>query len=232
MTKFVPLFWAIYPDTSIKNIRYIESGSTEDGQGNSCDENGCDAMECEEEINPFHLKTLTRLRLYCEKQNTEQKDTEMEALDAEMEEIATNVKINRSRSYNNYTNDQKLLFVYYNRIKLFNAANSAGQLDEKHKIHLLNFYGSNPQARVVDAVCSLTEKFESFTLKESSVRSFLKTECNLSFKKKKNHSSSSSQKRFHQSCKPHSVGLRSGAKQIWITLKTVFLLMNQPSISI
>lgn len=33
-------------------------------------------MECEEEINP---------RLYCEKQNTEQKDTEMEALDAEME---------------------------------------------------------------------------------------------------------------------------------------------------
>ena len=39
----------------------------------------------------------------------------MEALDAEMEEIATNVKINRGRSYNNYTNDQKLLFVYYNR---------------------------------------------------------------------------------------------------------------------
>ncbi|KAI9494730.1 hypothetical protein BDB00DRAFT_973778 [Zychaea mexicana] len=67
----------------------------EDGQGNICDENGRDAMECEEEINPFHLKTLTRLRLYCEKQNTEQKDTaEMEALDAEMEEIATNLKIN------------------------------------------------------------------------------------------------------------------------------------------
>lgn len=193
----------------------------EDGQGNICDENGRDAMECEEEINPFHLKTLTRLRLYCEKQNTEQKDTEMEALNAEMEEIATNVKINSGRSYNNYTNDQKLLFVYYNRIKLFKAAKSgrlaggvaertaqkwarrlkedkdwnifekqtnkinksAGQLDEKHKIHLLNFYDSNPQARVVDAVCSLTEKFESFTLKESSVRSFLKTECNLSFKK-------------------------------------------------
>ncbi|OAD73823.1 hypothetical protein PHYBLDRAFT_64777 [Phycomyces blakesleeanus NRRL 1555(-)] len=60
---------------------------------------------------------------------------------------------------------------------------SAGQLDEKHKIHLLNFYDSNPQARVVDAVCSLDERFESFTLKESSVRSFLKTEYNLSFKK-------------------------------------------------
>jgi hypothetical protein len=68
----------------------------EDGQGNFCDENGRDAMECEEKINPFHLKTLTRLRLYCEKQNTEQK----EALDAEMEEFATNVKINSGRSYN------------------------------------------------------------------------------------------------------------------------------------
>ncbi|KAI9253617.1 hypothetical protein BY458DRAFT_462534, partial [Sporodiniella umbellata] len=138
-----------------------------------------------------------------------------------MGEIATNVKINSSRSYNNYTNDQKLLFVYYNRIELFKAAKSgrlavgvpertvqkwarrlkedkdwnifekqtnkinksAGQLDEKHKIHLLNIYDSNPQARVVDAVCSLTEKFESSILKESSVRSFLKTECNLSFKK-------------------------------------------------
>ncbi|KAI9258512.1 hypothetical protein BY458DRAFT_440921, partial [Sporodiniella umbellata] len=200
-----------------------------------------DAMECEEEINPFHLKTLTRLRLCCEKQNTEQKDTEMEALDAEMKEIATNVNINRGRSYNNYTNDQKLLFVYYNRIKLFKAAKSgrlaggvaeraaqkwakrlkededwnifkkqtnkinksAGQLDEKHKIHFLNFYDSNPQARVMDAVCSLTEKFESFTPKESSVKSFLKTECNLSFKK--NHSSPSSQKRFNQNCKPRSV---------------------------
>ncbi|KAI9020052.1 hypothetical protein CLU79DRAFT_704387 [Phycomyces nitens] len=94
-----------------------------------------------------------------------------------MEEIATNVKINSGRNYNNYTNDQKPLSVYYNRIKLFNAAKSgrlagsvpertaqkwarrlkedkdwnifekqtnkinksAGQLDEKHKIHLLNF---------------------------------------------------------------------------------------------
>lgn len=195
-------------------------------------------MECEEEINPFHLKILTRLRLYCEKQNAEQKDTEMEALDAEMEEIATNVKINSGRSYNNYTNDQKLLFVYYNRIKLFKAAKSgrlaggvaertaqkwarrlkedkdwnifekqtnkinksAGQLDEKHKIHLLNFYDSNPQARVVDAVCSLTEKFaerikcEKFP--QNRMQPFIQ----------KNHSSPSSQKRSNQNCKPHSVG--------------------------
>ncbi|KAG1406162.1 hypothetical protein G6F59_012443 [Rhizopus arrhizus] len=65
-------------------------------------------MECEEEINPFHLKTLTRLRLYCEKQNTEQKDTEMEALDAEMEEIATNVKINRGIKLSNAAKSGRL----------------------------------------------------------------------------------------------------------------------------
>lgn len=29
------------------------------------------------------------------------------------------------------------------------------QLDERHKIHLLNFYDDNPQARIVDVVASL-----------------------------------------------------------------------------
>ncbi|KAG1077518.1 hypothetical protein G6F42_024792 [Rhizopus arrhizus] len=127
----------------------------------------------------------------------------MEALDAEMEEIATNVKINRGIKLSNAAKSGRLAGGVVERTaqkwarrlkedkdwnileKQTNKINkSAGQLDEKHKIHLLNFYDSNPQARVVDAVCSLTEKVESFTLKESSVRSFLKTEGNLSFKKK------------------------------------------------
>ncbi|KAG1206990.1 hypothetical protein G6F35_011095 [Rhizopus arrhizus] len=57
------------------------------------------------------------------------------------------------------------------------------QLDERHKIHLLNFYDNNPRARIVDAVASLTKKFEGFTLKETSVKNFMKDECSLSFKK-------------------------------------------------
>ncbi|KAG0761020.1 hypothetical protein G6F16_008111 [Rhizopus arrhizus] len=115
----------------------------------------------------------------------------MEALDAEMEEIATNVKINRGIKLSNAAKSGRLAGGVVERTaqkwarrlkedkdwnileKQTNKINkSAGQLDEKHKIHLLNFYDSNPQARVVDAVCSLTEKVESFTLKESSVRTF------------------------------------------------------------
>lgn len=43
------------------------------------------------------------------------------------------------------------------------------QLQEEHKIHLINFYDENSQARMSDAVTSLTEKFENFSLKNSSV---------------------------------------------------------------
>ncbi|ORE00747.1 hypothetical protein BCV72DRAFT_101908 [Rhizopus microsporus var. microsporus] len=53
-------------------------------------------MEWEEEINPFHLETLTCLTLYCEKQNSEPKSTD-ENLDAAMEKIAVRVK-NKSES--------------------------------------------------------------------------------------------------------------------------------------
>ena len=40
----------------------------EDGQGRMVDEQGNDAMDWVKEVTPFHLKTLTRIREYCEKQ--------------------------------------------------------------------------------------------------------------------------------------------------------------------
>ncbi|KAI9358826.1 hypothetical protein BD770DRAFT_455362 [Pilaira anomala] len=40
-----------------------------------------------------------------------------------MEVVIATVK-KQTKSYHNYSNEQKLLFVYYNRIKLFNAAKS------------------------------------------------------------------------------------------------------------
>ncbi|KAI9484108.1 MAG: hypothetical protein EXX96DRAFT_617057 [Benjaminiella poitrasii] len=144
-----------------------------DEQGRIVDEEGRDAMEWEEEQSP------------------EQNSVD-EGLDAEMEEAARVVKTQK-KHYNSYSSKQKLLFVYYNRVKLFNAVKSnrlAGgiaertaqkwakrlkkdkdwniletqtnkvnrpktQLDERHKIHLLNFYYDNSQARIVDAVSSL-----------------------------------------------------------------------------
>ncbi|EIE79863.1 hypothetical protein RO3G_04568 [Rhizopus delemar RA 99-880] len=57
------------------------------------------------------------------------------------------------------------------------------QLNNKHKLYLLNFYDDNPQVRVVDTMDSLTQKFADLNVKKSTVHNFLKTECNLSFKK-------------------------------------------------
>ncbi|KAI9481564.1 MAG: hypothetical protein EXX96DRAFT_567220 [Benjaminiella poitrasii] len=48
-------------------------------------------MDWEEEVDPYYLETLTRLRFYCEKQGSEQKSTD-EGLDVEMEEIAVKAK--------------------------------------------------------------------------------------------------------------------------------------------
>ncbi|KAI8058737.1 hypothetical protein BDF21DRAFT_348787, partial [Thamnidium elegans] len=50
-------------------------------------------------------------------------------------------------------------------------------------LHLLNFYGDYTQTRVVDSMDSLTQKFSDLNVKKSTVLNFLKTECNLSFKK-------------------------------------------------
>ncbi|KAG2194542.1 hypothetical protein INT46_009205 [Mucor plumbeus] len=136
-------------------------------------------MDWFEEATPFHLKTLTRIRVYCEKQEDEQLSFQegLINLDIDMENVITTVK-KQTKRYHRYSNEQKLLFVYYSRIKLFNTAKSgrlAGgisertaqkwakkfkedkdwnifekqtnlvnkpkpQLDDKHKLHLLDFY--------------------------------------------------------------------------------------------
>ncbi|KAI8638013.1 hypothetical protein BD408DRAFT_36486 [Parasitella parasitica] len=57
------------------------------------------------------------------------------------------------------------------------------QLDDRHKLHLLDFYDDRPQARIADAMNFLTQKFSDLSVKKSTVHNFLKTECNLSFKK-------------------------------------------------
>ena len=44
-------------------------------------------------------------------------------LDIDMEDVIATVK-KQTKSYQRYSNEQKLLFVYYNRIKLFNVAKS------------------------------------------------------------------------------------------------------------
>lgn len=119
-----------------------------------------------------------------------------------------------------YSDKQKAVFFYFNRIKLWKAAPSArkaqvevrtaqkwakrfkedptwniyekqtnmfnrkpSQLQEEHKEHLLNFFDKYPQATRHDAVESLTEAFENFSLKETSVGNFILNECNLTVKR-------------------------------------------------
>lgn len=98
----------------------------ENGQGKIVDEKGNDAMDWEEEADPFHLETLTTMRKYIYAQ--EQISTLNEDLDAKMEEIAVIEEIkgkNKTHSYNEYSNEQKLLFAYYNHVKFYNATKSA-----------------------------------------------------------------------------------------------------------
>ncbi|KAG1055914.1 hypothetical protein G6F43_002152 [Rhizopus delemar] len=115
-----------------------------DGQEKIVDELGNDAMDWEDNVTQFHLTTLTRIRQYCEIQESEQ-EPDLE-LNANVEEIANTVKL----------------------IKLFSAAKSS---------------------RLVGGIAERTaQKWakrlkEDLSIKKSTVHNFLKTECNLSFKK-------------------------------------------------
>lgn len=107
----------------------------EDGQGRIFDEKGDDAMEWEEDVNPFHLETLTNIRRYCIAQEPLQASMATD-LDARMQDVAALAKMvtKQSSHYRNYSSEQKLLFVYYNRVKLLNAAKSgrlAGGIAER-----------------------------------------------------------------------------------------------------
>ncbi|KAG0786761.1 hypothetical protein G6F22_007533 [Rhizopus arrhizus] len=129
----------------------------EDSQDRIVDEQGNNAMDWDEEVTPFHLKTLAQ---------------DIRNLDIDMEDvIAIAKKLKEDKDWN----------IFEKQPNLVNRPNP--QLDDRHKLHLLDFYDDYTQARVVDAMDSLTQKFSDLSVKKSTVRNFLKTECNLSFKK-------------------------------------------------
>ena len=57
------------------------------------------------------------------KSKNEQLSSQEDLKNLDMEDVIATVK-KQTKSYQRYSNEQKLLFVYYNRIKLFNAAKS------------------------------------------------------------------------------------------------------------
>lgn len=92
------------------------------------DEQGKDAMEWVEEVDPFHLETLTTLRKYQQAQSSEQEWMRGE-LDETMNEVALRTKEEGNKksgkSYKIYSPDQKVLFLYYLQVKLYKAAKAA-----------------------------------------------------------------------------------------------------------
>jgi hypothetical protein len=97
----------------------------ENGQWNIVDEQGNEAMDLEEEIDPYNLVTLLTLSQYRAYQGrfpteaTEELDTKMEEIS---EELAT--ESTAGRKYNVYSDEQKAVFYYFNRIKLWKDAPS------------------------------------------------------------------------------------------------------------
>ncbi|KAG1456632.1 hypothetical protein G6F56_006786 [Rhizopus delemar] len=81
-----------------------------------------DTMDWDAEIQLFHLKTLTHIAPYCGAQENNRSKKNVE-LDNAIEEIEESVK-KQTKHYKQYSNEQKLLSVCYNRAKLLNAAKS------------------------------------------------------------------------------------------------------------
>ncbi|KAI9254378.1 hypothetical protein EDC94DRAFT_678950 [Helicostylum pulchrum] len=136
----------------------------EDGQGKLVDEEGNDAMDWVEEATPFHLRTLTRITEY-----------------SKSGRLAGGIAERTAQKWAKKLKEDKDWNIFEKQTNLVNRPKP--QLDERHKVHLLEFYDYWPQARVLDAMESLTQKFSDLTVKKSAVYNFLKDECNLSFKK-------------------------------------------------
>lgn len=97
----------------------------EDGQGSIADEQGNEAMDYEEETDPYNVTSLLTASQYRIHQGrfptkvTEELDVQMEEVSEELsKDVAT------GRKYNVYSDQQKAVFYYFNRVKLWNAAAS------------------------------------------------------------------------------------------------------------
>ncbi|KAI9256053.1 hypothetical protein EDC94DRAFT_586897 [Helicostylum pulchrum] len=116
------------------------------------------------------------------------------ALDKQVENIQTRVSTeNATPKYKTYSVDQKTLFLYYLKIKLFKAAKAAKMsgINERTGQQWAKRLRENPERDIYEkntnkvnrkpnAVDSLTENFGNFSLKETVVGEFISKECNLS----------------------------------------------------
>ncbi|CEG76332.1 hypothetical protein RMATCC62417_11241 [Rhizopus microsporus] len=195
----------------------------EDGQGNIADEQGNGAIDYEEEIDPFNLGSLmtaSRYRVYQGRfptKSTEELDIKMEETSEELaaESAASRkirlwkatvsgrkaqVEIRTAQNWAKRLKEDPSWNIYEKQTNALNRKPS--QLEEENKQHLIQFFDECPQATRRDAVESLMEKFENFSLKEASVGNFILRECNLTAKRASLHpvarsSADNLEKRYH-----------------------------------
>ncbi|OAD65646.1 hypothetical protein PHYBLDRAFT_153339 [Phycomyces blakesleeanus NRRL 1555(-)] len=158
----------------------------ENGQGKIYDEQGNDAMEWSEEVDPFYLKTLTTLREYQQAQPSEQEQMRGE-LDENMNEVSLRVneednnlfkaaKAARFSGVSERTGQQWAKRIRdepeWNIFEKQTNKNKrkTGQLQEEHKEFIIDLFNKNPQTCVEDVVVSLERLFANFSLKETSVQ--------------------------------------------------------------
>ena len=162
----------------------------EDGQGEITTEDGEEAMDyIIEEGDDFNLRNLTNLSEYNECQPVPIE------LDAEDENLENRISLVIEKVNKNITGiAERTAQTWAKRIrtepdwniyeKQTNRCNRArSQLQEPQKLHILELFDDKPYTTTDKVVDSLTKAFEGFTLKKSTVNSFILHECDLTIKR-------------------------------------------------
>ncbi|KAG0758276.1 hypothetical protein G6F57_008732 [Rhizopus arrhizus] len=123
-------------------------------------------MEWVEDVDPFHLETLTTFQKYKQ---------------AQPSELLSGVTERTGQQWAKRLKDDPEWNIFEKQTN--HDKRKTGMLQQAHKEYIINLYDQRPDARVVDVIESLTKLFENFNLKETSVRNFIRNECNLSFKR-------------------------------------------------
>ncbi|KAG2192436.1 hypothetical protein INT46_000768 [Mucor plumbeus] len=100
----------------------------EDGHGNITNEQGIEAMDLQDYIDPYNIVTLTNMSRYRSvNEHAFQLEETANNFDQEMEDLVEEVHMKdvAKGTYNNYSDKQKAVFYYFHKIKLLKAAPSA-----------------------------------------------------------------------------------------------------------
>ncbi|KAI8375764.1 hypothetical protein EDC96DRAFT_571850 [Choanephora cucurbitarum] len=174
----------------------MKTASTKDGQGGITTEDGAEAMGyIIEEGEEFNLRNLTNLSEYndCQPVSIEL-DAEDENLESRISLVIEKVNKTIADKVGNLELPRETAQTWAKRIrtepswniyeKQTNKSSRAkSQLQEPQKLHILELFDNKPYTTIDEVVDSLTKAFEGFTLKQSTVNSFILHECNLTIKR-------------------------------------------------